>query len=146
MSDSPKQVECRNSLQVAPPSSHSFIYKKKQRTPEEGSRAICRSALIAAIGATTARHCSTNTRTDWSSSPVDSPVQTKVPSPASLQRKTVDIKCLSAKHDNESDDTGAVNEDPCSPSRVFDDTEAHNDSPRTNARVITLITLFTFVN
>ncbi|XP_028262554.1 putative deoxyribonuclease TATDN2 [Parambassis ranga] len=144
MNPSPKDAECRNSLQVAPPSSHSFIYKRKQRTPEEGSRAICRMALIAAIGTTIAKHRSPNIpRTDLksqSSPPVDSPVQTKVPSPASLHRKTVDIKCLSAKHDNELEDTGTVNEDPWSPSRVSEDTEAQNDSPQpqTDARIFVL--------
>ncbi|KAM4582591.1 putative deoxyribonuclease TATDN2 [Fundulus diaphanus] len=59
------------SRQVSPTSQHSFIVKKKERTPEEGSRAICRMALIAAIGETT---------TSFSTSETPSPAPESVPS------------------------------------------------------------------
>uniref|UniRef100_A0A3Q2SZM4 TatD DNase domain containing 2 n=1 Tax=Fundulus heteroclitus TaxID=8078 RepID=A0A3Q2SZM4_FUNHE len=63
--------ESPTSCQVSPTSQHSFVVKKKWRTPEEGSRAICRMALIAAIGETT---------TGLSTSETPSPAPERVPS------------------------------------------------------------------
>lgn len=130
--NSPEQLESTESQQVSPPPSHSFFLKKKDRTPEEGSKAIYRRALIAAIGGTSARRSTTNIPTTDTS-----PVKTEVPSPASLDRTVVNINCSSIKPQNKSEDNGTGEEDQWSPIRVFEDTEAQGDSsePQTDGRV-----------
>ncbi|XP_041638983.1 putative deoxyribonuclease TATDN2 isoform X2 [Cheilinus undulatus] len=57
-----------SSKQIESPS-HSFILKKKERTPEEGSKAIYRTAVLAAIGSTTARNNTPKTPRAHSKSP-----------------------------------------------------------------------------
>ncbi|XP_061584280.1 putative deoxyribonuclease TATDN2 [Cololabis saira] len=99
---SPKQQESPESSD----SSHSFILKKKERTPEEGSKAICRKALIAAIG---------NARTE-------------VPSPVSPETTIVDSSCFSCRSDSESEDVCCLEEDLDTPLRVFKDTESQGCS------------------
>lgn len=138
---SSKQLESTESQQVSPPPSHSFVLKKKDRTPEEGSKAIYRSALIAAIGSTKARRSTANIPRADTNSPslpfVSSPVKTEVPSPTSLDRTVVDINCSSIEPQNKSEDNGTVEEDQWSPVRVFEDAEAQRDSsePQRDGRV-----------
>ncbi|XP_044033045.1 putative deoxyribonuclease TATDN2 [Siniperca chuatsi] len=144
MDNSSKQLESTESQQVSPSPSHSFVLKKKERTPEEGSKAIYRMALIAAIDSTKARCSTTNIpRTDTNSLSlpfVSSPVKTELPSPASLDKTVVKIYCSSIKPENKSKESGSISEDQWSPIRVFGDTEAQSDSsePETDGRSVVL--------
>lgn len=138
MDNSSKQLESTKSQQIPPSPSHTFTLKKKERTPEEGSKAIYRMALIAAIGNTGARCSTTNVpKTDTNSLPlpfVSSPVKTEVPSPASLDRTVVNTSnnCSLIKPENKSKDNSIVQEDQRSPLWVFEDTEAKGDNSETN--------------
>ncbi|XP_060897679.1 putative deoxyribonuclease TATDN2 [Labrus mixtus] len=90
-----------NSSEQLESTPHSFILKKKERTPEEGSKAIYRNALIAAIGSTTARHSTTNipmTDTESLSLPFESSPETT--------EETVD--CSPIKSDDRYEDKGAL--------------------------------------
>lgn len=129
---SPEQLESPESWQTSTSSSHSFIMKKKQRTPEEGSRAICRMALIAALGKTEA---TTKRRSLTESSSVPS-VQTEAPSLLSPDRKIVESSDLTSKLD-ESEDAVALEEHHYPPIRVFLDTRSQEDDfqSKTDARV-----------
>ncbi|XP_022600799.1 putative deoxyribonuclease TATDN2 [Seriola dumerili] len=140
MDNSPKQLESTESQQVSPPLSHSFILKKKDRTPEEGSKAIYRKAVMAALGSTNAG-CSTSNilRTDTNSpslQPVSSPVMTEVHSQTSLDRTVININPSSVKPEYTSRDNRTVQEDEWSHPQVFEDTQARDDSsvPKTDRR------------
>ncbi|KAM9362258.1 putative deoxyribonuclease TATDN2 [Symphorus nematophorus] len=122
--NSSKHSEATESQQVPP--SHSFIFKKKERTPEEGSRAICRMALIAAIDSTRGG-CST---TNEPRTP--SPVTTEVPNPALLDRK-VNINCSLTELENTSEDNSTFQENQLSPVWAFEGTEAQDDPYEPNA-------------
>lgn len=50
MGSTSKQLESTESQEAPLTPSHSFISKRKERTPEEGSKAIYRMAVIAAVG------------------------------------------------------------------------------------------------
>lgn len=135
-----RQLESTESQQVSPPP-HSFVLKKKERTPEEGSKAIYRRALIAAIGNTSTGGNSTKiprTCTNSLSLPfVSSPVKTEAASPASLDGTVIDIKCSSIKTENKFEDNGTVQEEQWSPIQMFEDIEAQVDSSelKTDGRV-----------
>lgn len=137
MDNSSKQLEFAESQQISPPPSHSFVLKKKERTPEEGSKAIYRRALIAAIDSTRARRSITNNPSTDTLPFVSSPVKTEVPSSASLDRAVVDINCSSITPENKSKDDSTVQEDQWSPLKVYKDMEAQGDSlePKTDGRV-----------
>ncbi|XP_067443565.1 putative deoxyribonuclease TATDN2 [Thunnus thynnus] len=139
MDDPSKQLESTKSLQVSPPPFHSFILKKKERTPEEGSKAIYKMALIAAIGSRGMKHTTTSTpSTDTlSSPPASSPVKTEVPSLATPDR-TVD--CSPLKPKNKSEDRGTDQEDEWSPTQLFVDSGAQDDStePKADVRSVVL--------
>lgn len=115
------------------PPSHSFILRKKERTPEEGSKAIYRMALIAAIGSS---ELTTSTPiTDANSlslPPAASPVKTEVPSLASPDR-TVNCSSLTPLKE----DSGTVQEDQWSPPQLFVDSDAQGDitEPKADLRV-----------
>lgn len=139
MGSSFKQLdEPTENQDVSPPPSHSFILKKKERTPEEGSKAIYRMAVIAALGGTNARRSSPNiprTDADNLSLPlVSSPDKTDVPSPVSLDRTVINID---KSNMNKSKDNSTVQEDQWSPPRVFEDLEAQGDNsePKADRRV-----------
>ncbi|XP_023279239.1 putative deoxyribonuclease TATDN2 [Seriola lalandi dorsalis] len=144
MDNSPKQLESTESQQVSPPLSHSFILKKKDRTPEEGSKAIYRKAVMAALGSINAG-CSTsnNPRTDTNSpslQPVSSPVMTEVHSPTSLDRTVININPSSVKPEYKSRDNRTVQEDEWSHPQVFEDTQGRDDGsvPKTDRRCVVL--------
>lgn len=104
--------------------------KKKQRTPEEGSRAICRKALIEALDNTKATKSSVTESSSLSS------VQTEAPSPESPYREPVDRSYLSSSL-SKSEDVVAFKEDNISPNRVILKTQLQDDisESKSNGRV-----------
>ncbi|XP_054866439.1 putative deoxyribonuclease TATDN2 isoform X1 [Amphiprion ocellaris] len=62
---------------------------------------------------------------------VSSSVPNEVPSPTQLERKTVDITCLSVRLDREFEDNDTVREHHRSPVRVTEDTHIQDDSSET---------------
>ncbi|XP_070816052.1 putative deoxyribonuclease TATDN2 [Chaetodon trifascialis] len=140
---SSKQLESAESQQLLPPQSHSFILKKKERTPEEGSKAIYRMALIAAIGNTKARCSTTNTPNTSTNSPLpfeSSPVKTEVPSPVSLDRMVMNINRSLTKRENKSKNNSSAPEDQWSSFHVLEDTEVLDDhsEPKTDRRSVVM--------
>lgn len=134
MNSSAAQLEPRNDQQASPSPSHSFILKKKERTPEEGSKAICRKALMAAFGNTDTRCSSTKIlRTDTSSP--SSPVQTELPSPVHLNRTVVDFN--NSECDSRPEDTSTSKGDQWSILQVLEDTDGKGDvsESKTDRRV-----------
>ncbi|XP_071351536.1 putative deoxyribonuclease TATDN2 isoform X2 [Trachinotus anak] len=136
--NSSKQLESTDRQQVSPPPSHSFILKKKDRTPEEGSKAIYRMAVMAALGSSNARHSTSNTHrtndNDLSLPLVSSPVMTEVPSPPSLDRTVMNINCSSIKPENKSRDNRTVQEYQWSPPQARDDSSV----PKTEGRYVVI--------
>lgn len=128
-----KQREAPESQQVLPPPSHS-VSKKKERTSEEGSKAICRMALIAAIGSTRAISSTTNVPKTLT---FVSPVETEVPSPASRDRRVVNINRSSPKPENKSEDNSTDQGDQWSSFLDFENIEGQGDhsEPKTDGRV-----------
>uniref|UniRef100_UPI0037E856E7 putative deoxyribonuclease TATDN2 n=1 Tax=Semicossyphus pulcher TaxID=241346 RepID=UPI0037E856E7 len=135
------------SQQVSTPPSHSFISKKKERTPEEVSKAIYRNALIAAIGSTRARSSSINIprtdtnipRTDTNSCSLpekSSPVKTEEKSPTSLDRTIMTVDCSPIRPEDKSEDNGNLQEDQWSLPRGFEDRgdQYYSPEPKTDAR------------
>lgn len=104
--NSSRQLGSSESEQVLSTSLHSFLVKKRERTPEEGSKAIYSRALIAAIGSSNERGRTTNT-------PVTSPLKTQVLSPASLDRNPT--HCSPIKPVYESEDNGSIQEESWEP-------------------------------
>ncbi|XP_029135705.2 putative deoxyribonuclease TATDN2 isoform X1 [Labrus bergylta] len=85
-------------LESAP---HSFILKKKERTPEEGSKAIYSNALIADIGSTMTRHSTTNIpRTDTKS--------LSLPFESSPETTEETVDCSPIKSDDRYEDKRAL--------------------------------------
>ncbi|XP_049435165.1 putative deoxyribonuclease TATDN2 [Epinephelus fuscoguttatus] len=105
MDESPRQLESTESQQVSSPSPQTFGMKKKERTPEEVSKAICRRALIAAIGSTS------TTDIHRTSLSLSSPVRTEAPSPVALDRAVTNFKCSSIKPENKSEDNSTAQEE-----------------------------------
>ncbi|XP_017271191.1 putative deoxyribonuclease TATDN2 [Kryptolebias marmoratus] len=124
---SPEQLESPESQQALTTPSHSFIMKKTQRTPEEGSRAICRMALIAALGKPKVKSGSTKTPRSLPESSSLPSVQTEAHSPVSLDRKIVDSSHFLGQLDK-SEDVVPLREDHLSPIRVFLDTQSQDDN------------------
>lgn len=141
MDNSSTQLESTESQQVSPLPSHSFIFKKKARTPEEGSKAIYRMAVIAALDSTNPRRSTSDIpATDAGSLSlllVPSPVKTEVRSPVSADRTVINMN-------------SSLQEDRWSPPWVCEDTEAQGDSvdPKTDERVsqLTLTLSCSFVH
>ncbi|XP_033994535.1 putative deoxyribonuclease TATDN2 [Trematomus bernacchii] len=106
--NSSRQLESSESEHVLSTSLHSFLMKKRERTPEEGSTAIYSRALIAAIGSSNERGSTTN-------APVTSPLKTQVLSPASLDRNPTHIDCSPIKPVYESEDNGSIQEESWEP-------------------------------
>ncbi|XP_047437882.1 putative deoxyribonuclease TATDN2 isoform X2 [Mugil cephalus] len=138
MNNSPKHVE--KSEPLLPPLSHSFVSKKKERTPEEGSKAICRMALIAAIGSTRTGHNTNNVpRTDTNSRSlplVSSPVQTEGLSQTSLDRTVIDINYFLRKPDDESEENIAAQDDQCSPLQMLEGTDDISEEKEDDRSVV----------
>ncbi|XP_033483398.2 putative deoxyribonuclease TATDN2 [Epinephelus lanceolatus] len=105
MDESPRQLESTESQQVSSPSPQTFGMKKKEKTPEEVSKAICRRALIAAIGSTS------TTDIHRTSLSLSSPVRTEAPSPVALDRAVTNFKCSSVKPENKSEDNSTAQEE-----------------------------------
>ncbi|XP_038131121.1 putative deoxyribonuclease TATDN2 [Cyprinodon tularosa] len=104
------QEESPTSQTVSPTSNHSFLLKKKERTPEEGLRAICRMALIDAIGKT---KVSLGETKDPSLATESGPLHA-VPAPIQAEEQTAEPfvnrnRCLSSPSNYE--DVGALFED-----------------------------------
>ncbi|KAM6927819.1 putative deoxyribonuclease TATDN2 [Xenentodon cancila] len=137
-----KQQDSSESLVASPSSSHSFILKKKERTPEEGSMAVYRKALIAAIGNTRGRPSVLKIpRTDTNSGPLPLAAcifQNEVPSP-SFETTIVDTSCFSCS--SKSEDVCSLKEDQGTPLPVFEDTEFQDCStwPKTERKNPTLM-------
>ncbi|XP_035488184.2 putative deoxyribonuclease TATDN2 isoform X2 [Scophthalmus maximus] len=131
MDNSSTQLESTESQQVSPLPSHSFIFKKKARTPEEGSKAIYRMAVIAALDSTNPRRSTSDIpATDAGSLSlllVPSPVKTEVRSPVSADRTVINMN-------------SSLQEDRWSPPWVCEDTEAQGDSvdPKTDERTVVI--------
>ncbi|XP_029946868.1 putative deoxyribonuclease TATDN2 [Salarias fasciatus] len=105
---------------------------KKQRTPEEASKAICRMALMAAFSSI--EKCTTtntfSTDTDRWSTPLRPPsALNKSQSPASFERSSMDLTCSSIEPDR-SEESFAASEDQCSILLISDDPEIQIDSPQ----------------
>ncbi|MEQ2307540.1 hypothetical protein AMECASPLE_019364, partial [Ameca splendens] len=128
--------ESPTSQQVSPTSHHTFILKKNERTPEEGSRAICQMALVAAVGRTRASISTTESPVSQSSSfPfVPAPVQIEEQSADHFDSDVARNSYLNSPGDYE--DVAALSEDLSSPVRVFEDTQSQRYSSQstTDAR------------
>ncbi|KAM7422479.1 hypothetical protein PAMA_010498 [Pampus argenteus] len=137
---SSSQMESTESLQVSSPPSHSFIMKKKERTPEEGSKAIYQMALIAAIGSSGLKQTSTSPPNPDANSlflpPASSPAKTEVPSLATPDRRSVN--CSSLQPQNKSEDSGTVQENQWSPCQLFVDSDTQGESTEADVRSVVL--------
>ncbi|XP_037303931.2 putative deoxyribonuclease TATDN2 [Pungitius pungitius] len=124
--NSPRQLESPEISEEASPPTYSFIIKKKARTPEEGSKAIYRKAMVAAIDSAKVGTTSFPRTLPF----VSSPVKTETPNSATFQRSDGDIKCplIPAEYKSEHSDT--VHEEQWSPLQVFEDTEVQIDGSR----------------
>lgn len=114
-----KQVKSPQKRRLLLPASHSIALKKKGRTSEEGSKAIFRTALIAAIHS--ARSVIPNTLTSMS------PVKAEVHSSATCDRMVVNSNCSPPKPEDEPENSSTSQEDQWSLSYVFEDPEGHCD-------------------
>nr|XP_040059127.1 putative deoxyribonuclease TATDN2 [Gasterosteus aculeatus aculeatus] len=115
---SPRQLE---SPERAPsPPTHSFIIKKKARTPEEASKTIYRKAVVAAIDSANGSTTSFPRALPF----VSSPLKTETPNPT-FERAD---KCplIPAEYRSEHSDT--VQEEQWCPLQVLEDTEVQIDS------------------
>ncbi|XP_071375114.1 putative deoxyribonuclease TATDN2 [Centroberyx affinis] len=124
-------LESTESQEVSSPQSHSFIWKKKDRTPEEGSKAIYLKALFAAVGKGGERHPTNIPSTD--SSPCvpteSSPVTTEVLTSAPVDETVWNISCCSPPPESKSEDNAPIQGGHCwFPPLVFLDTEIQGDS------------------
>lgn len=134
-----QQEECLASRQVSPTSHHSFILKKKERTPEEGSRAICQMALVAAIGQTRKRLSTTEIpkpATESGSLPlVPVPIQREEQRADPFDSGVERISFLSRASENE--DAESPSEEHGTPVWVFDDThsQSYSSESKTDVRV-----------
>ncbi|XP_014914538.1 putative deoxyribonuclease TATDN2 isoform X1 [Poecilia latipinna] len=130
-----QQDESPTSQHVLPTSHHSFILKKKERTPEEGSKAICRMALIAAIGKTRTRLGSTGVPSPAAESgslPLASvPAQTVEQSAEPFDSSVDGIGFV--RSPGEYEDAGSLSEGHSTPVRVFEDTQSQSSSPEPKA-------------
>ncbi|XP_041836275.1 putative deoxyribonuclease TATDN2 [Melanotaenia boesemani] len=137
MNKSPK--ESPESQQVHSTPSHSFILKKKERTPEEGSKAICRMALIAAIGSTEKLSTTKIHKTDTQSGSfplVSFPAKAEALSPESLSSVNLAGNFFSSRTANKSEDIYTLSDDWNSPPQVFEDSESQGylTEPKTDTR------------
>ncbi|XP_068568796.1 putative deoxyribonuclease TATDN2 [Cebidichthys violaceus] len=136
MDNPSRQQESTKTQEASSPPPHSFIMKKKARTPEEGSKAIYRKAVVAAIGSTRARGRTTIIPRTLPF--VSSPVNTEAPSPATLDKAYRDSRCSSTE--NRSKDSDTVQEEQWSPLQVFEDIEDQDDGSelKTDGRSVVL--------
>lgn len=122
-----EQIELPGVQEVLAPTSHSPVLNKKERTPEEASKAICRMALMAAINSASPKHCyaktfSTSTPTNESSS-------------ASCDTRSVDMNCSFLESGNEFADESSDVQHQWSSSGVFEETEGQPDQQKIEERV-----------
>lgn len=131
MNNLSQQIEFPGVQQVLPPTSHSPVLERKERTPEEASKAICRMALMAAINSTSTKHCCTKT---FSAS---TPMKTNESSSASCDTRSVDMnRSLPESENIFADESGDVQHQ-WSSSVVFEETEGQPDhsEQKTEGRV-----------
>lgn len=117
-----KQLESTKSQKTSPSPSHSFILKKKKRTPEERSKAIYRKAVISAIESKDSRHSSSN-----------------IPGPDSNRSSPIApshvIPSLSIKPKNTAEDS-TVQDDWRSPTQAFEETEGQATDNRVSQQTV----------
>ncbi|KAM9408214.1 putative deoxyribonuclease TATDN2 [Pholidichthys leucotaenia] len=120
----PEKLE---SAEQVSPSSHSFMLKKNQRTPEEGAKAIYRRAVLAAIGSTKAECSPTNIHwrdiENHTVQPESSSVQSEVHSTAFPDRMVSTYSAMSYNEEN----NGSITEDYGSLLQECRGTEAKSD-------------------
>lgn len=116
-----EQTELPGIQQVLPPTFHSPVLKRKERTPEEASKAICRMALMAAINSTSPKKCYTKT---FSTSP---PVRTNESNSASCDTRSVDMNCSWPESENKFADESSDVQYQWFSSVVFEETEDQPD-------------------
>lgn len=116
-----EQMEFPGVQQVLPPMSHSPVLKRKERTPEEASKAICRMALMAAINSASTKHCYTKT------SSTSTPVKTNDSSSASCDTRSADMNCSLPESENKFADESNDVQHQWSSSVVFEETEGQPD-------------------
>lgn len=116
-----EQIEFPGVQQVLPPTSHSPVLEKKERTPEEASKAICRMALMAATNSASTKHCYTKI---FSTS---TPVKTNESSSASCDARSVDMNCSLPESENTFADESSDVQHQWSSSVVFEETEGQPD-------------------
>ncbi|KAK5872346.1 hypothetical protein PBY51_013059 [Eleginops maclovinus] len=132
--NSSRELKFSESDQVSPTPLHSFLMKKKERTPEDGSKAIYRKALIAAIG-------SANERGSTIDTPVTSPLKRELFSLASHDRTSTNRDCSPVKPENESEDNGYSQEEPWESNiQSFEDSEPQGGASelKTDKRTVVL--------
>lgn len=130
-----KKLESAESQEVSSTQSHSFTLKKKNRTSEEGSKAIYRRALIAAIGSRGSRPSNTSRGDTKISLPTESSsVKIEEPSLETIDRTYI---CCSLKPENTSVDSDTFQVDQWFSPQVFVDEAAQEDNivPKASARV-----------
>ncbi|XP_029907074.1 putative deoxyribonuclease TATDN2 [Myripristis murdjan] len=124
------ETEPTKRQETSTPTSHTFILKKKDRTPEAGTQAIIRKAFIDTFGKGVKRHssssCSTNSSPLLSAQP--SPVMTEMPSSAPADRALLDFDCCSPQPESKTKDDTPVPGDRWFCPLVFMDTESQRDS------------------
>ncbi|CAG5981630.1 unnamed protein product [Menidia menidia] len=132
MKRSPEQQETPKPQEA----SHSFILKKKERTPEEGLKAICRMALIAAFGNTTAKHRPTKTHKTLPLPLASSPGEAQESSPDSLDRKIVDTYSSLRSSEEYKDVSSIPGENRSSPHQVLVEINSQDKDcePKANRR------------
>lgn len=116
-----KQIELPGVQQVLPPTSHSPVLEKKERTPEEASKAICRMALMAAINSASTKHCYTKT---FSTS---TPMKTNESSSGSCDTRSADMNCSLPESENKFADESSDLQYQWFSSVVFEETEGQHD-------------------
>ncbi|KAM4613781.1 putative deoxyribonuclease TATDN2 [Polymixia lowei] len=130
--DSMPSVESTKSLEVSIPTCHSFILKKKDRTPEEASKAIYLKALTAAIGKGEKTQSPSKTPSPESSFALlrkTSPVMTEFPSSEPVDSAVFNVNCCSPQPGTQSEDEAPVHgRDYLFPPLVFVHTESKDDS------------------
>ncbi|KAF7664295.1 hypothetical protein LDENG_00181260 [Lucifuga dentata] len=142
MGSTSKQLESTESQEVTLTPSHSFILKRKERTPEEGSKAIYRMAVIAAIGSrgqTQKPAHVPNTDTNPSLPVVSSPLKAAASSlvSASVERTVLNLTS-SYKPKSGSEDNITVQSDHF-PSTEFVETKTQGDSAELNKDVMSVM-------
>ncbi|XP_034538104.1 putative deoxyribonuclease TATDN2 isoform X2 [Notolabrus celidotus] len=130
--NTPEQLESLESPQVSTQQSHPFIPKKKDRTPEEGSKAIYRNALLAAIDSTRERPSTSGIpKTDTKSQSLTfeaSPLTTEETSPESFNRMVMTMNCSPVRLESRYEDNCTLQDNQWSVLYGSEDARAQTDN------------------